>query len=280
MAARRTRTAGLTGEDVQRLRDQLAAGRRPRVQVSGPQFDGATAATVTRVGDPAIDGTDYLTVRVKVNGVLDELAFAPAELSLRRAQSRTGRSAGTGRSPASKSPASKAPASKASTSARAATVIAPAPAAAPAPAPVAAPAAAPSPAPASSQQLPATEDGSAASPAEKPARERHSATSAARRRKPTAAPKVGFTVVSSGASWALSATRGAKGIVKNITVQPGVVTALAELLGQPALLDAVAEINQTALSEAQARAEQLRAELDQLEAVLATHRAPGNHSRR
>jgi hypothetical protein len=86
-------------------------------------------------------------------------------------------------------------------------------------------------------------------------------------------------VASSGASWAVSASRGAKGIVKNVAVQPGVVTALAELLDQPALLDAVAEINETARSEAQARAEQLRAELDRLEAVLATHRSPAGQRR-
>jgi len=85
---------------------------------------------------------------------------------------------------------------------------------------------------------------------------------------------VSFTVASSGDSWTVSANRGAKGIVKHAPVQPGVVTALAELLGQPALLDAVAEINQTALSQAQARADELRAELHRLEAVLATHRTP------
>src|SRR6185437_12640132 len=84
MAARQARTVGLTDQDVQRLRDQLADGRRPRVQLSGSQFADAPSATVVRIGDPAVDGSDYLTVRVKVNGVLDELAFAPAELQLGR----------------------------------------------------------------------------------------------------------------------------------------------------------------------------------------------------
>ncbi|MEO7286214.1 MAG: hypothetical protein ABI140_04780, partial [Jatrophihabitantaceae bacterium] len=98
--------------------------------------------------------------------------------------------------------------------------------------------------------------------------------SSGRRRKPAAPPKVSFSVTSSAASWSVTASRGAKGIAKNQPVPPGVVSAIAALLDQPALVEAVAEINETALSEAQARAEQLRAELDQLEAVLATHRSP------
>lgn len=86
--------------------------------------------------------------------------------------------------------------------------------------------------------------------------------------------KVTFTVASSGAAWALVATRGSKNVVKNVPLAPGVVDALAELLDQPALTEAIGEINDAALAEAQARAEQLRAELSQLEAVLATHHRP------
>ena len=62
--------------------------------------------------------------------------------------------------------------------------------------------------------------------------------------------------------------------MRAVPVPPGTITALAELLDQAALIEAVAEINETALAEAQDRAEQLRAELAQLEAVLATHRSP------
>ncbi|HJP99984.1 MAG TPA: hypothetical protein VJ851_00130 [Jatrophihabitans sp.] len=236
MATTRRRTGGLTDEDVQRLRDQLADGRRPRVRVSGPQFDGGTSATVVRIGDPAIDGTDYLTVRVKVNGVLDELAFAPAELSVGRAQ------------PAGRQPRRVSKPAKATR-----TVQTP--------------------------DVPAPEE---PPPAEPPPAERAPAKAApatTRRRKSAPVPQVSFTVASSGASWAVSASRGSKGIVRQVAVPPGVVTALVELLDQPALLDAVAEINETARAEAQARAEELRAELSRLEAVLATHRTPSDHRR-
>jgi hypothetical protein len=256
MAARRARNVGLTDQDVQQLRDQLAGGKRPRVQLSGSQFAAAPSATVVRIGDPAVDGSDYLTVRVKVNGVLDELAFAPAELQLGRRRS------------AAEPVAAARPARR-----RATPVAKPrTPTARPAPAvPVAAPMAA---------TAPISEPATAEPPSEPSFADPSSAGSSpasrnARRRKPTSTPTVSFTVASTGDSWTVSANRGAKGIVKHVPVQPGVVTALAELLAQPALLDAVAEINQTALSQAQARADELRAELHRLEAVLATHRSPG-----
>jgi hypothetical protein len=256
MAARRARNVGLTDQDVQQLRDQLAGGKRPRVQLSGSQFAAAPSATVVRIGDPAVDGSDYLTVRVKVNGVLDELAFAPAELQLGR------------RRPAAEPVAPPRPARR-----RAAPVAKPrSQAARPAPAvPVVAPMAA---------TAPISEPAAAEPPSDPSSADPSSAGSSpasrnARRRKPTSTPTVSFTVASTGDSWTVSANRGAKGIVKHVPVQPGVVTALAELLAQPALLDAVAEINQTALSQAQARADELRAELHRLEAVLATHRSPG-----
>ena len=86
--------------------------------------------------------------------------------------------------------------------------------------------------------------------------------------------KVSFTISSSDASWALTATRGNKSLVRTVALPPGVVGAVAELLDQAALSAAISEINDQALNEARARAEQLRAELDELEAVLATHRRP------
>src|ERR1700712_82124 len=88
MPPRRKKPSGLPEEDVARLRSQLDEGRRPRVALSGPQFEAGASGSVVRIGDPAVDGADFLTVRVKVNGVTDELAFAPAELSIGRASSR------------------------------------------------------------------------------------------------------------------------------------------------------------------------------------------------
>ena len=83
--------AGLTEPDIAALRQQLADGKRPRVQLSGPHFPVEAAGTVVRIGSPETDGADYLRVRVKVNGMTDELAFAPGELSLRRPAGRAPR---------------------------------------------------------------------------------------------------------------------------------------------------------------------------------------------
>jgi hypothetical protein len=263
MATRRSKTEGLTSEDVAALRQQLADGRRPRVQLSGPQFPPGSAGTVSRIGDPETAGTDYITVRVKVNGVTDELAFAPVELSLR---SRATRTAGSTRAANARSSTARSTGRRPAKAAR--------PAAAPS-TPALAASSAPSqpvpPQPAPSDQGPAPVG---AMKAARTAKAAGTVATASRRRKAGVAPKVSFTVTSAGANWAVSASRGAKGIAKNLAVPPGVITAIAELLDQPALIEAVAEINNSALSEAQARAEQLRAELDQLEAVLAAHRSP------
>jgi hypothetical protein len=53
-----------------------------------------------------------------------------------------------------------------------------------------------------------------------------------------------------------------------------VITAIAELLAVQAISAAVAEVNETALAEAEERAARLRAELAELDAVLAAHRSP------
>lgn len=80
-----TAGVGLSDEQVGQLREDLAAGKFPRVRITAKHFGAASAGTVRKVGDPARDGEDYLTVRVTVNGVTDDLRFAPRELSRGRA---------------------------------------------------------------------------------------------------------------------------------------------------------------------------------------------------
>jgi hypothetical protein len=82
------------------------------------------------------------------------------------------------------------------------------------------------------------------------------------------------TLTSAGAAWFLSAHRGSRAIVKNASIPPGVVSGVAEILGLPAVSDAVAAVNDVALQEAEARATALRAELAALEAELSSHRRP------
>ncbi|HTZ42321.1 MAG TPA: hypothetical protein VMB79_00530 [Jatrophihabitans sp.] len=267
--------AGLTEQDLADLRIQLAEGKRPRVQLSGPHFPVETAGTVVRIGMPEVDGPDYVRVRVRVNNMTDELAFAPAELGLR----------GRGKAAGTRTAGAKAAGGKAAD--RPAPAGAAARVGAAAPGDSASPPAASRTAPArttrTNSRKPAVATPSVATPSSaKPAVTKPSPTTQAtggaaapgRRRKATPAAPVTVTIASAGPAWSLTATRGAKNLVRNVPLPPGVVTALAELLDQPALSGAIGEINDVALAEAQARAEQLRAELDQLEAVLATHRAP------
>lgn len=225
---------GLDDGGVAHLRDELGAGRRPRVRVaSGGQFPAGTVGTVVRVGDPALDGSDFITVRLKVGGVSDELQFAPKELSM------------PGRRRAAPAPAPKG-------------------SAAPAAAAPAKPAAKPAAKPEKPEKPAAKPEKAAAKPVAK-------AASAARR---TSVPAVTLTIASSGSSWTVTAQRGARVVVKKAPVQPGVVAAVAGLLGEPAVDEAVAAVNDTAREEAEARAERLRAELAEVEAVLTSHRRP------
>ena len=223
MAAQRG--TGLVDEQVRQLRSELEAGRRPRVRVSGTQFPAVTTGTVLRVGDPKTDGGDFITVRVKVGGVTDELAFSPKELS-----------AGRGRT---------APPATARTK--------------PAPRPRTRAAV-------KSPEAPPVE----AAPARPPAR----ANTARSQRRATPPPTVTLTIASIGSSWSITAQRGARVVVKKAPVTPGVVEAVAALLDQPEVDDAVAAVNDAARGEAEARAQKLRAELAEVEAVLVSHRRP------
>jgi hypothetical protein len=228
------RGTGLTAEQVSELRDHLAAGRRPRVGVKGSQFAEGTTGTVTRVGDPAVDGDDFVTVRVKVNGVMDDLLFGPQELS-RGKSGQAGRPAKGGRTVAPANPATR---------------------------PVREPATSGPPRPARARRAAAP---TTAAPQTAPKRTA---------RRTSASAPVTITIRSAGASWSVSAQRGSRSVLKHAAVNPGVVAAIAGLLDQRAVEEAVSSVNDTARVEAESRAEQLRAELAQVQAVLDSHRRP------
>jgi hypothetical protein len=249
MASRRK--PGLDADAIAGLQTRLAEGKRPRVALTDASFPAGTTGSVVRVGDPATDGADSVIVRVSVNGAADELPFAPAELEL------PGRKTAPVKASPPRSPRGKA--APAATDTGLARLLPPSNPASAASTPVSpTPGAAPTPLTAPEQPAGTTAKSGASRS----------------RKKPTAPPKIAITLVSTGASWAVSATRGAKSIAKPTAVPPGVITAVAALLDQPAVTEAVAEVNDTALAEAQQRAAELRAELAALDAVLAAHRAP------
>jgi len=228
---------GLSDEQILQLRDEVAAGRYPRVQIVDSQFANAAAGTVRMVGDPSVDGQDFVTVRVKINGVTDDLRFAPRELSRRkRGQSKS--------------------------AARAA-------------APRAASATPPSP---RERPRPPRRPASRTQDAEGPAATLPPGLAAKKSRKPAqrtaSSARVSIVLSSVDASWTVSAQRGSRTVLKNAAVNPGIVSAIAGLLDLPAIEDAVAGVNDTARAVAETRAEQLRAELAQIQAVLDSHRRP------
>jgi hypothetical protein len=220
---------GLTDEQIAQLRDEVAAGKSPQVRISGSQFG---AGAVRNVGDPVVDGDDYVTVRVKANGVTDDLRFAPRELS-------------RGKGAPAKRPARKsAVPARAEPAPRRRTPTSPA-------------------APASAARASTTRRPVAAATA--PQRGK---------RKPASGASVTITLKSAGTSWTVSAPRGAKSVARNVTVNPGVVSAVAGLLQVSSLEEAVAAVNDTARVEAEVRADELRAELARIQAVLDSHRLP------
>jgi hypothetical protein len=241
---------------------------------------------VLAVGTPEADGDDFLTVRVKVGGVTDELRFSPRELSV------AGRSGGAARTAqradetrprnqdggpgTSKTASSRAEAGRrmAGTAKRTTTTSRDAPAKRPAPSDDVAPGEqavrVQRPRKATAGDVPSQQGRSAATAA---ARGPGAATGTSRRRG-ASLPTVSVTLTSAGAAWFLSAHRGSRAIVKNASIPPGVVSGVAEILGLPAVSDAVAAVNDVALQEAEARATALRAELAALEAELSSHRRP------
>ncbi|CAN5633799.1 hypothetical protein BH10ACT8_BH10ACT8_02800 [soil metagenome] len=243
MAVRRK--PGLDADALAALVVRLAEGKRPRVQFSGPQFAEGTSGTVVRIGDPAVDGADFIRVRATINGQADELSFAPNELQL--PGSATKRSAATAKR-AKNTPA--AAAATATTRARR-----------------------PQPGPATPVEATASVVTTASAPEAMPKTPAPQGRSSSRR-KPAAAPKISVSITSAGAAWTVSGQRGARTLAKGVDLTPGVVTAIADLLGHPGISEAVAEVNDSALAEAEQRAEVLRAELAALDAVLAAHRAP------
>lgn len=231
MAARRD--TGLSADQVLQLRSAVDAGRTKRVVVTGPQFPAGTTGSVVRVGAPDIDGDDFIAVRVKVGGVVDELGFAPTELSM------SGR--GRAKTSAAASPVEDKPA------------------------PARRKPSAPKRKPATDDPAPSAAPPQAAAPPKR--------TTRSSRRGAPATP-VTVTIASVGATWTVSAHRGQRVVLKNAAVSPGIVAAVIALLGQPQIDEAVAAVNDTARIEAETRAEQLRAELAQVEAVLNSHRRP------
>jgi hypothetical protein len=232
MPAHRHVNGGLSTADLDRIRDTLAGGRRPKVvfTASAGQIVGQTGQVVA-LADPEVT-EEWLVVRFGH----DELPFSPTDLAL------PPRGRGTGQPPA------PAPAARKETSMP--TTSRPAPAA-----PAAAP---PDQAPAKRAATAATQ-----STPERPAKK---ATRSARGKAPAA---LTVTLAYLDGEWTVAAHQGSKVLAKPYLVKPAEAIKLVGMVDVPGVQEAVEQVVAAERAEAEQRAEALRAQLAQVEAQLA-----------
>ena len=255
-----TAAAGLSTADIEEIRRTLAAGRKPKVTFTAQagQIAGEVGQVV-QLADPQ-HTDEWLVVRFG----RDELPFSPADLAIpsrggrgtrKQAGKRADKPAGepAGRLPARQrteppsSPAGNQPTKPSS--------------------------------PAGNQPTsPANPLVAAAPPADEPARSRRPAkrvTRAARATRPKPPAAMTVTLAYEAGEWTVAAHPGSKALAKPYLLRPAEALKMVALLDVPGVHDAVEQIVNAELAEAQQRAEALRNELAEVESRLAELRDAG-----
>lgn len=229
------RTAGLSTDELQGIRDSLAAGRKPKVVFteSAGQIAGQTGQVVT-LTDPTVSD-EWVVVRFG----RDELPFSPDDLGI-----------------APRVPAGRRAEAK---------VEAPAEPVAPVPAPEFK-LDQPPPAPKAAPEAPVVEEAVAEA---KPARR------AAKVAKPKASPGLTVTLAYAESEWTVGATQGSKALAKPYVIKPAEALKMVALIDVPGVHEAVEQIVSAERAEAEQQAERLRSELAEIEARLAELRDAG-----
>jgi hypothetical protein len=273
-----TQTAGrgLSTNDLTRIRDTLAAGRKPRVMFTeaAGQIAGQVGQVV-RLTDPAVS-EDWVVVRFG----RDELPFSPTDLvvpprgaAAKVAPSREtgGASAASLPSPREESPMPPAPspAPPAATRSQAANGAAKG-AVKDATAKDAARDSTPK--DTTSKDGAVSEAVAAATPGDGRAERRAPARKAG---KPKAPASLTVTLTYAEGEWMVGATQGAKSLAKPYLIKPAEALKMISLLDVPGVREAVEEIVSVARDEAERQAERLRAELAEVESRLAELRDAG-----
>ena len=244
-------TRGLTPADIGAIREQLDAGRRPRIvftesagQIAGQQ------GHVVGLTDPA-RSDEWIVVQFG----RDELPFAPADLATpsRSAAAKATPAAGPAKATSAAGPAKRVPAARVPDGpplklaeppaklTRKPNGTVPTPVAPPAPTPVA-----PTP--------PAASNG-AKEPAKAP--------------KPKAPASLTVTLSYADREWTIAATMGAKTLAKPYVIRPTDALRLVALVDVPGVHEAVENIMVAERAEAEGRAARLRTELAEIESRLA-----------
>lgn len=294
-----TRTApGLSADELARIRDTLAAGRKPRVVFrpgAGDQMAGQVGQVVKLTDPEASD--DWVVVRFRG----DDLPFSPADLEIPSKSKAAPAPAvepvsatlpgpreepsvatsttvnGAGR-PVKGAKAAPPPAlsdppvdSAADRAAEKAAVVKKATAEKAAAEKATEPAQAGS--QAGSQAVSPAAAGSDAAPAPAPAAQ--SAKPARKAAKPKPPPSLTVTLTYSEGEWMVGATQGSKSLAKPYVIKPAEALKMVSMLDVPGVHDAVDEIVSAARAEAEQQAEKLRAELAEIESRLAELREAG-----
>jgi Family of unknown function (DUF6319) len=230
MVATRAAGRGLSTQDVESIRAQLSAGRRPRVVFTDAagQVAGQTGQVVA-LTDP--DGSDDFVV---VRFGRDELPFSPADLSIPPRGSRAG----------SKSAPKPAPQLKLTEP--------------PAPTPREEPSMARSTVDSAGVPPAAAEPAPAAKPRK-----------AARQARPKGPAALTVTLTYADGDWSVAANQGTKSLAKPYLIKAADALRMVALLDVPGVQEAVEQIVSAERSEAELHAQRLRAELAEVEAKLA-----------
>ncbi len=267
--------------DLDDARRRLAEGRIVRVGISrSAQFPEGGTGRIRHIGDPEVDGEEYVQVEVSLNGTKDVLPFTPTDLSPAR---RAPRSTGPERDAVTSTQA-RPPRRPAGRPRRAAgtTGGSPSPAAdgGPGPSPADPPATGAEPGPPAEPVVPGP-----LSDAAGPATSRTSAmpepstaasTAPAPRRRPTRAPgrrapAVSIAIATADGEppqWRLDVRVGARAAVRAATLSAAQVWRLVEALGEEAVTAAVNQVLDEQRQAATRRAEALAAELAAVRAEL------------
>jgi hypothetical protein len=277
--AARTGVRGLSTDELQVIRDGLAAGRRPRVMFteSAGQIAGQVGQVVA-LTDPA-ESDEWVVVRFG----RDELPFSPGDLQVapkgpvkkaapppprpappmpefvidkpvpeRSAPAAPAHRARGPQSPAAQSPAAQSPPGQSPAAQSAASPPGQSPAAA-----------------AQSAASPSRgEPGAAVAP---PAPRKASARAA----KPKPPPGLTVTLAYTDGEWTIAANQGSKALAKPYVVKPSEAMRMVQLVDVPGVQEAVEQIVSAERAEAEQQAERLRAELAEIEARLAELRDAG-----
>ncbi|BCB76013.1 hypothetical protein GCM10022251_55930 [Phytohabitans flavus] len=240
MAAARSAVRGLSTDDLQSIRDTLAAGRKPRVMFT--ETAGQIAGQIGQVVE--LNDPDLSDEWVVVRFGKDELPFSPTDLVI------------------PPKGAKAAPAKKA----------APEPEVPAAPQPEFLITRSPVPAPREEAKVTTVDDAAVedSGAAEKPA-----ARKAAKAVKAKAPAGLTVTLSYTEGEWTVAANQGAKSLAKPYVIRPAEALKMVALVDVPGVQEAVEQILSAERNEAEQQAEKLRAELAEIEARLAELRDVG-----